>query len=290
MPHTARVRYPARIVLLALTYPDIDPVAVQLGPFVIRWYALAYIAGLLIGWRLILRHLGRLANPPMSKVDVDDFLVWAIVAVILGGRIGYMLFYNADFYLANPTEALYLWRGGMSFHGGLAGVVIAMWWFCRRRDLALLPVADLIASVAPIGLFFGRVANFINGELWGRETDAPWGMAFPGAGTLPRHPSQLYEAMLEGVVLFAVVQWLLRQERFRERPGMISGAFLIGYGLSRMFVELFREPDTQIGFLPFGSTLGQWLSVPLVVAGLYLWVRGRQASASASPAKSKRAA
>jgi phosphatidylglycerol:prolipoprotein diacylglycerol transferase len=277
------------IVLLALIYPDIDPVALELGPFVIRWYALAYIAGLLIGWRLILRHVGRVANAPMTKVDVDDFLVWAIVAVILGGRIGYMLFYNAGYYLAHPSEALFLWRGGMSFHGGLVGVVVALWWFCRRRDLALLPVADLIASVAPVGLFFGRLANFINGELWGRQSDVPWAMAFPGAGDLPRHPSQLYEALLEGAVLFVVLQWMLRQERLRERHGIITGAFLIGYGLSRMFIELFREPDRQIGFLPFGSTLGQWLSVPLVLGGLYLWTRARPLPPPRA-AKSKRAA
>ena len=277
--------------LLALTYPNIDPIAFQIGPFAIRWYALAYIAGLLIGWRLILRHLNRVPDPPLRRVDIDDFLVWVIVAVILGGRLGYMLFYNLDFYLANPREALFLWRGGMSFHGGLIGVVVALWWFCRRRDLPLLRVSDLVTSVAPVGLFFGRLANFINGELWGRETTVPWGMAFPGAGNMPRHPSQLYEAALEGVVLFVLLQWMLRQDRFRERPGLITGTFLIGYGLSRMLIELVREPDRQIGFMPGGSTLGQWLSVPLVLVGLILWARARKLPPPRQPAaKSKRAA
>ncbi len=264
--------------LLALTFPMIDPVAIQLGPFAIRWYALAYIVGLLIGWRVVLWHIGRIAKPPMQRVDADDFLVWAIVAVILGGRLGYIVFYNPGFYLQNPIEMLYLWRGGMSFHGGLIGVIVALALFCRKRKLALLPAGDLIASVAPVGLFFGRVANFINAELWGRVSDVPWAMVFPGAGPQPRHPSQLYEAALEGIVLLIVLQWLYRQEAVRRQPGLVGGVFLVAYAAIRIAVELFRQPDGQIGFLPAGTTLGQWLSVPLVLAGIALVVRARRAA------------
>ncbi len=284
--------------LLAITYPMIDPIAIQIGPFAIRWYALAYIVGLLIGWRLVLWHIGRVSGPPMQRNDADDFLVWAIVAVILGGRVGYILFYNPGFYLQNPIEVLYLWHGGMSFHGGLIGVILALVLFCHKRQLALLPVGDLIASVAPVGLFFGRLANFINAELWGRPSDVPWAMVFPGAclreavtnlcvrdpatgGILnpPRHPSQLYEAFLEGFVLLALLQWLYRQESVRRRPGVVGGVFLLSYGLIRISVEMFREPDGQIGHLLAGTTLGQWLSVPLLIAGFALVMRGRSRAA-----------
>ena len=184
---------------------------------------------------------------------------------------------NNGFYLQNPAEALYLWHGGMSFHGGLVGVITALVLFCRKRKLALLPVADLIASVVPVGLFFGRLANFINGELWGRVTNAPWGVVFPGAGNLPRHPSQLYEAALEGIALFAVVQVLYRSPAMRARPGLVTGAFLAGYAAARMFVEQFRQPDVQLGFLAGGATMGQWLSVPVLMGGLYLLYRARRA-------------
>ena len=265
-------------MLLALSYPMIDPIAIQIGPIAIRWYALAYIAGLLSGWRIVLWHIRRNPAPPMRRNDADDFLVWAIVAVIVGGRLGYVVFYNPAFYLERPLEALFLWHGGMSFHGGLIGVVVALIVFCRQRGLELLRVADLVTSVVPIGLFFGRLANFINAELWGRASDVPWAMVFPGAGTAPRHPSQLYEAFLEGAVLLIVLQWLYSNPKVRERPGVVAGAFLLGYAAIRIFVELFREPDGQIGFLVAGTTLGQWLSIPLVLLGAALLARARRAA------------
>ena len=258
--------------LLALPYPGFDPVAIQIGPLAIRWYALAYLAGLLIGWRMMLG-LARRPNVAFSRADADDFLVWAIAAVLLGGRFGYVLAYNPAQYLAHPEDVLFLWRGGMSFHGGLAGVAVAMAWFARRRGIPVLALADAVASVVPVGLFFGRVANFINGELWGRVADVPWAMAFPGAGPEPRHPSQLYEAALEGVVLFVVLRWIIRKPEMRARRGLTAGVFLAGYGVSRLFVEFFREPDAHIGFLVQGSTLGQWLSLPVLAAGLWLMAR-----------------
>jgi phosphatidylglycerol:prolipoprotein diacylglycerol transferase len=265
-------------MLLALSYPMIDPVALQIGPIAIRWYALAYIAGLLIGWRIVLRHIRRNPEPPMLRADADDFLVWAIVAVIVGGRLGYVVFYNPGYYLERPLEVLFLWHGGMSFHGGLVGVIVALVVFCRQRNLDLLRVADLVTSVVPVGLFFGRIANFINAELWGRTTDVPWAMVFPGAGPAPRHPSQLYEAFLEGIVLLIVLQWLYSNPKVRERPGVVAGVFLLAYAAIRIFIELYRQPDGQVGFLAAGTTLGQWLSVPLVVLGAALLVRARRAA------------
>ena len=262
-------------LLSYLAFPDIDPIAVQIGPIAIRWYALAYITGMLLGWRLMLR-LIRLPGAPMTRADTDDFVVWAITAVILGGRLGYVLFYNPAYYAAHPVEILFVWRGGMSFHGGLLGVIGAVVLFSRRRGLALLPVADIVAVAAPIGLFFGRIANFVNAELYGRITELPWGMVFPTGGPVPRHPSQLYEAALEGVVLFLVVAWLYRQPAVRARPGLVAGAFFAGYGVFRLGVELVREPDAHIGLLSLGSTLGQWLSVPVLLAGLYLLGRARR--------------
>jgi phosphatidylglycerol:prolipoprotein diacylglycerol transferase len=265
-------------MLLALSYPMIDPIAIEIGPIAIRWYALAYIAGLLIGWRVVLWHIGRQGAPPMRRNDADDFLVWAIAAVIVGGRLGYVLFYNPAFYLERPIEVVFLWQGGMSVHGGLIGVIVALIAFCRQRNLSLLPVADLITSVVPVGLFFGRIANFINAELWGRPSNVPWAFVFPNAGPAARHPSQLYEAFLEGMVLLAVLQWLYLNPKVRERQGAVAGAFLLGYAAMRIFVELFREPDGQIGFLAAGTTLGQWLSVPLVLLGGVLLVRARRAA------------
>ncbi len=258
--------------LFAIPYPAIDPVLIELGPFVIRWYALAYIAGLVIGWRWCLMLAKR---PPIvvTPEAVDDFLVWATLGVVLGGRLGYVLFYKPDYYLANPLEALQVWHGGMSFHGGALGVVLAIVLFCRQRRINFLAFGDIIVCAAPIGLFFGRIANFINSELWGRVTDVPWAMVFPNGGPLPRHPSQLYEAFLEGIVLFIIVNGLERFTRIRERPGALSGVFLIGYGIARIIAEFFREPDAFLGFLAFGLTMGQILSLPFVLIGLVLLLR-----------------
>jgi phosphatidylglycerol---prolipoprotein diacylglyceryl transferase len=268
--------------LLAIPFPAIDPVAIALGPFVVRWYALAYIAGLLLGWRYCLILADR---PPrlVERRDIDDFLVWATLGVVLGGRIGYVLFYQPGYYLQHPVEALYLWHGGMSFHGGALGVTLAILLFTRARRLPVLAFSDIIAEAIPIGLFFGRIANFINGELFGRETDVPWAMVFPNGGPMPRHPSQLYEAVCEGLLLFLLLLFAeYRGER--RRPGIVTGLFLIGYAVARMSGELFRQPDAQLGFLVFGTTMGQLLSIPVLIAGFVLiwWAMRRPASPAAS--------
>ena len=257
-----------------MPFPDIDPVAIAIGPLAIRWYALAFIFGLLAGWWYIGQFL-RQAPHIMTRPQLSDFFTWAIIGVIAGGRLGYVSFYQAAHYFENPLEIFFVWQGGMSFHGGLLGVVVAIVLFARRRKIPVFALGDLVACAAPIGLFFGRLANFINGELYGRVTDVPWAVVFPGGGELPRHPSQLYEAALEGLVLFIVLFVLAQFTKIRTRPGMLMGVFMIGYGLSRIIVELFREPDIQIGFLISGTTLGQWLSVPLLVAGAYFIYRAR---------------
>jgi phosphatidylglycerol---prolipoprotein diacylglyceryl transferase len=272
--------------LVSIPFPFSDPsapIAVALGPFVIRWYALAYIAGLLIGWRYCLVLADR---PPrlVERRDIDDFLVWATLGVVLGGRIGYVLFYQPGYYLQHPIEALYLWHGGMSFHGGALGVTLAILLFTRARQLPIFAFSDIISEAIPIGLFFGRIANFINGELFGRETDVPWAMVFPNGGPMPRHPSQLYEAVCEGLLLFLLL--LIAEHRgARRRPGIVTGLFLAGYAVARMSGELFRQPDAQLGFLVFGTTMGQLLSIPVLIAGIVLiwWALRQPASAAAVP-------
>ena len=259
----------------AIAFPNIDPVIFAVGPIAIRWYSLAYIGGLLLGWWYMKRLVGQLPDTPgwpaaARSYDVDDFLVWATLGVILGGRMGYVLFYNPAYFLDNPLAIFTVWRGGMSFHGGFLGVVIAGLLFVRRRGIPALAFGDACAAVAPIGLFFGRLANFINGELYGRVTDVPWGVIFPRGGKAARHPSQLYEALLEGLALFIILFVLSRSETVRHRSGILTGVFLLGYGAARSFVELFRQPDAHIGFLSFGSTMGQMLSVPMIAVGLYL--------------------
>jgi phosphatidylglycerol:prolipoprotein diacylglycerol transferase len=272
----------APMPLFAIPFPAIDPVAIAIGPVAIRWYALAYIVSLLLGWRYCLVLADR---PPhlVRRRDIDDFLIWATLGVVLGGRLGYVLFYNPAYYLAHPIEALYIWQGGMSFHGGAIGVAVAIWLFDRVRGIPLLAFADIICAAVPVGLFFGRIANFINGELYGRVTDVPWAVVFPAGGMLPRHPSQLYQAAAEGLLLFLV---LLLAERVgaRRYPGLICGLFLAGYAVARMSGELFRQPDAQIGFLIFGTTMGQLLSIPLLLIGVALiaWARGRPEAAGGS--------
>ncbi len=261
---------------LALMFPQLDPVAVQLGPFSIRWYALAYIAGIVLGWRTML-WLARRPPPVAGRQDIDDFLMWATLGIVLGGRLGYVLFYKPLSYLRDPGSIIAVWQGGMSFHGGMLGVALAVLLFCWRRRLPVLAFADMLAVVAPIGLFFGRIANFVNGELWGRVTDVPWGMVFPHAGPEPRHPSQLYQAFLEGIVLFLVLLGLERAGA-RRWPGRLTGAFLVGYGIARSVGEQFREPDAFMGYLAGGLTMGVVLSLPMILAGLglILWSRRRQ--------------
>lgn len=255
----------------ALVFPAIDPVAFSVGPLVVRWYALAYIAGLLGGWRLAVA-LARKTPCGVTPDHIDDFLTWATAGVILGGRIGYVLFYNPGYYLGHPLESLALWRGGMSFHGGFLGVVAAAFLFARRRGIEGLALGDLAVTVAPIGLGLGRIANFINGELFGRiaPADFPLAMVFPGGGPWPRHPSQLYQAAMEGVLLLVVMLLAWRRIEVRSRPGFLCGVFLIGYGCARMVGELFRQPDAQIGFLVGGITMGQLLSLPMLLAGAWL--------------------
>jgi phosphatidylglycerol:prolipoprotein diacylglycerol transferase len=261
--------------MLTLTYPAIDPVLIEIGPFAIRWYALSYIAGILLAWRYMI-WLARRSPAGITKEHVDDFVVWATLGIVLGGRLGYVIFYKAGYYLQNPLEALAVWQGGMSFHGGLLGVIFAVWLFCRRRGYSWIAVGDVVACTAPVGLFLGRIANFINGELYGRITDSPLGMVFPGSGPLPRHPSQLYEAVLEGLLLFLVLFWLARRTGTFEKRGLLSGVFLAGYAIGRATVEFFRQPDAHIGFLAIGTTMGQWLSLPLFVIGVWLIVRARR--------------
>jgi phosphatidylglycerol---prolipoprotein diacylglyceryl transferase len=257
--------------LFVIPFPDFDPVLISFGPLAIRWYALAYIAGILLGW-LYARSLLKSERlwggpPPMTANDFDDFVLWVTLGIILGGRTGYVLFYNLPYFVENPLEAFELWKGGMSFHGGFLGCVLAVVLFARYRGISILSLGDLTCAAGTIGIFLGRIANFINGELWGRPADVPWAMVFPSGGPVPRHPSQLYEASLEGLLLFLVLFVLIRGGALR-RPGFIIGAFALGYGIARSICELFREPDVQLGFLWGGLTMGILLSVPLMLAGV----------------------
>ena len=254
-----------------LPFPKIDPVLITIGPFAIRWYALAYICGILVGWlyaRALIRNEKLWGGPaPMTVTDFDDFILWVTLGIILGGRIGYVLFYNLPHFVANPLEIVQVWKGGMSFHGGFLGCVLSVVLFARQRGISMLSLGDVTCAVGPIGLLLGRLANFVNGELWGRQTDVAWAMIFPTAGPLPRHPSQLYEAGLEGIVLFIVLALLMRAGALR-RPGLIIGAFAVGYAIARTSCEFFREPDVQLGFLWGGLTMGMLLSIPLFLAGV----------------------
>ena len=259
------------LVLPVLPYPAINPILVSIGPFAVRWYALAYIVGIIAGWfyaRAIIASERLWGGPaPFTVIDFDDFVIWITLGVILGGRIGYVLFYNLPRFAEHPIEILQLWNGGMSFHGGVTGCVVAIVLFALRRGIPMLSLGDVTAAVAPIGLFLGRIANFINGELWGRPTDVPWAMVFPNGGPIPRHPSQLYEAALEGVVLFIVLNVLVRAGALKK-PGIVTGTFALGYGVARIICELFREPDAQLGFLWRGLTMGMLLCIPLMLAGI----------------------
>ena len=265
-----------------LMYPHIDPVALQIGPFAVRWYGLTYLAAfglfLLLGMR-------RLRHEPFASVqgagawsrkDVEDILFLGVMGVIIGGRLGYCLFYKPEYYLANPLEIFKVWQGGMSFHGGLLAVIASMTWFARSRRKPWLQVADFVAPCVPTGLAAGRVGNFINGELWGRLADPslPWAMVFPQSGTLlPRHPSQIYQFLLEGLLLFVLLWFYARKER---KPGQVAAMFLLGYGLFRFIAEYFREPDDFLGLLGLGLSMGQWLCVPMILGGMALWAWSQQ--------------
>jgi phosphatidylglycerol:prolipoprotein diacylglycerol transferase len=264
-------------MVFALPFPAIDPVAISLGPLAVRWYALAYIVGILLGWRYA-RALARRSPFGVGPEDFDDLVLWATLGIVLGGRLGYVLFYNPSFFLENPLQILAIWSGGMSFHGGAIGVAVATILFARHRGLPIHAISDIVGAAAPIGLCLGRIANFVNGELYGRPGDVPWAMAFPGGGPEPRHPSQLYEALLEGVVLFLVLYALVRYANALARPWFVTGAFLVGYGIARILAELFREPDSHISYLALGTTMGQLLSLPMVAVGLWLILRSRRAA------------
>jgi len=258
--------------MFALAFPPLDPVFISLGPVQIRWYALAYLAGFLGGvW--LCKKLAALTKQGPAAKDFDDFLTWGVVGTVLGGRLGYVLFYQLSYYIERPLEALQVWHGGMSFHGGMLGVILAALLFARKRKISFFAFSDVLACVTPIGLGLGRLANFVNGELFGRVTDVPWGVIFPRGGELPRHPSQLYEAAGEGLILFLIMMILVRIPFVRERKGMLSGVFLSLYALLRFGAEFFREPDPQLGFLFAGATMGQLLCVPMFIYGEYLTTR-----------------
>ncbi len=252
---------------MALQFPDLDPVALSLGPLDIRWYALSYMAGFLLGWWAIKKFLDKYPSVYLTKDKVDDLLTWIIIGVILGGRLGYVLFYNFDYYLENPLDALMIWHGGMAFHGGLIGVITAMILFAWKNKMPFFAVADRVAVVTPIGLFFGRIANFINGELYGRASDLPWAMVF-GEGDVARHPSQIYQAATEGLILFAVLLIAQRFPVIRNRYGILSGLFLSGYAIMRFFIEFTRQPDSQLGLLFADLSMGQILCIPMFLSGV----------------------
>jgi len=274
---------------LLIAFPVFDPVAIAIGPVVIRWYALSYIGGIVLGWiyaRALVKNEKLWGGPAaMTLPQLDDFILWVTVGIILGGRTGYVLFYNLPFFIQHPAEILELWKGGMSFHGGFIGCVIAVMWFARRNGISVLSLGDITTAVGPIGLFLGRIANFINSELWGREADPslPWAMIFPNDKLqLPRHPSQLYEAGMEGILLFTVLAVMIRFGALK-RPGLILGSFIALYGLARIAGEHFREPDPQLGFLWGGLTMGMLLSVPMVIAGAIIIVAAWRRNAPDAP-------
>jgi phosphatidylglycerol:prolipoprotein diacylglycerol transferase len=262
-----------------MNFPQFDSVIIQIGPLAIRWYALAYIGGLVAGWRIV-RTLAQRSPAVATPLQVDDFLTWATLGVVLGGRLGYVIFYQPLRFLAEPLQIFAVWQGGMSFHGGFLGVAIALIIFCRRQGIPIFGFADRIAVVAPIGLGLGRVANFINGELWGREAPSwlPWAMRFPTGGDVLRHPSQIYQALMEGLILAIVMFVLVRRDAVRARFGLLTGVFLIGYAIARIVGEVFRQPDAFLGFLFAGATMGQLLSLPMAAAGLWLILRSKPAA------------
>ena len=258
---------------MTLLYPHIDPIAVQLGPFGVHWYALAYIAGLVLGWRLA-RRLAGWRPAVATPLQVDDFLTWATLGVVLGGRLGYVLFYQPGLYFSHPMLIPKVWDGGMSFHGGMIGVTVAIIWYCRQQKIPILGFADRIAVCVPIGLGLGRVANFINGELWGRPAGAwfPIRLIYPQAGPIPRYPSELIEAFLEGIILLGVLLLLVRKDKLREHFGWLTGAFLIGYAVCRIISECFRQPDPFLGYIAGVLTMGQILSFPMLfIGGGLIW-------------------
>ena len=263
------------VPMLAIAFPAIDATLIEIGPLAIRWYALAYVAGILLAWRYAIV-LARSSPAILTRAAVDDFLVWATLGVIIGGRLGYVVVYQPAWFISNPLEAFAIWQGGMSFHGGCLGVALAAVLHARRHEIRPLALADILACVAPIGLLLGRLANFVNGELYGRPTEVSWAVLFPADPLTPRHPSQLYEAALEGLALLVILRaaWLL--PGCRQRPGLLTGIFLLGYAVFRSLAEAFREPDSHLGFIVASMTMGQLLSLPMAAAGIALLVMARR--------------
>jgi phosphatidylglycerol---prolipoprotein diacylglyceryl transferase len=275
--------FSAPMQLLTIPFPAIDPVIFEIGPIALRWYALAFIAGILFAvWyakRLVsTARLWKPGKPAAKPVQIDDLLIWSTLGVVLGGRLGYVVFYSPAHFLQNPIEILALWSGGMSFHGGFLGVVVACWLYARRHGIRPIRLIDLAACGVPVGLGLGRLANFINAELYGRTSDVAWAMVFPGGGPEPRHPSQLYEAVLEGLVLFVILRVASHRFQALSRPGLCSGIFAVGYATSRVLVEFAREPDAHIGYLAGGwLTMGMVLSLPMIAVGVWLIGRSQEA-------------
>ena len=257
-----------------MLFPNIDPIIFQIGYFAIRWYSLAYIAGIFLGYfytvSVIIKNKKISSYPHIPRVEqTKDIILFITIGIIVGGRLGYVIFYNLEYFLDNPLKILHIWEGGMSFHGGAIGIILAFFLYARLYKIHFLSLCDIFLASAPIGIFLGRIANFINSELWGRTTHVPWGIIFPNGGSLPRHPSQLYEAFLEGVVPFILLAYLIYYRDALKKPGFISGISLVIYAIARIFVEQFRQPDAHIGFLVGGTTMGFWLSIPMIFIGIY---------------------
>jgi len=272
-----------------LPFPNFDPVLIHLGPLAIRWYALAYVAGILIGWRYVVglvrnERLWPLRGPAATPLQIDDLILWITLGVIVGGRLGHVLFYTPELIWTDPVEILKTWHGGMSFHGGALGVLVAVFLFGRANKLDVFRLGDVITAAAPIGLFFGRIANFINGELWGLPSNVPWAIVFPDGGPQPRHPSQLYEAALEGIVLFLLLRWATHgPPKLLNRRGVVAGLFLLGYGVARTLIENVREPDAYMPHFPLGLTMGMMLSAPMWIFGAWLTWRGMREAQPSEP-------
>ncbi len=250
-------------------FPDISPVVFSIGSFSLRWYALAYLVGIISAWFLVKQTIKKY-NINISSVQLDDLVFYTTLGIILGGRLGYVICYGDGYFWQNPLEIFAIWHGGMSFHGGIVGVILGLYCFSRKYYFSFLKITDLVALYVPIGIFLGRLANFVNGELWGRVTTVPWAVKFPDGGYFPRHPSQIYEAMTEGVLMFIILNYLWRKPFVRQHTGIISAMFLIIYGISRICMEFFREPDRQIGFIASNITMGQILSLPFLLLGIFI--------------------
>ncbi len=272
--------------LIAIPFPMIDPIAFEIGPVSVRWYGLAYMAGLLLGWyyiRLLIQNdrLWRGSKAPVTADQIDDLLLWVTLGVVVGGRLGFVFLYQPGYFLANPAKILAVWQGGMSFHGALLGVCFACYLFARRHRIPFFSLSDVLCAAAPIGICLGRIANFINSEHFGRPTSVSWGVIFPNGGPLPRHPSQLYEAALEGILLFIVLRFLSHNRLALKNPGLVTGAFFIGYGCARILVEFFRLPEASHIFNLGPVTVGQIYSIPMIVAGAIFWIIARRRKTAA---------